>query len=85
MKITICRLISYELSKGEKDEIVERLWKNWEELNVEHQAYSHRVIVVEGMKRRKEGIEERMMEIEKLIEQFRGEVVFVDKRDFKFE
>ena len=78
-------LKSYELSKAEKDEIVARLWQSWEEYNVQHQAFAHRKIVVEGMKKRKEEIEVRMGELERLIEQFRGETVLVDKRDFKFE
>lgn len=80
-----CKLSSYELSKAEKDEIVERLWSNWETLNSEHQRFSHRKTVVEGMKRRKAELEARMVDIEKLIDQFRGDTVVVDKRDFKFE
>ena len=64
---------------------MERLWKNWENLNYEHQRFSHRKVVVEGMQRKKRQLEERMAEIENLIDQFRQETVVVDKRDFKFE
>ena len=65
--------------------MIARLWKNWEELNFEHQSFAHRKLVVEGMKLRKEQIEERMMQVEALMEQLRGECVMVDKRDLKFE
>jgi len=80
-----CILIRYTLTKAEKDEIVNKLWGNWEDLNTEYQEFTHKKVLCEITKARKLEIESRMQQIENLIDQLKMEHVAIDKRNFKFE
>ena len=73
------------LSKGEKDEMIERLWDKWEKLNIEYQNFTHKKTLCEITKERKLMIESRMMQLENLIDSLHVENICVEKRGFKFE
>lgn len=70
------------LPEEERQELIDGLKKKWEVVHREYQTITHSHIDSHGLKRKKEGCEAQLAQIEKDIEKLQKNYIFVDTQNF---
>jgi ribosome recycling factor len=70
------------LPEDERQELIDGLKKKWEVVHREYQTITHSLIDSHGLKRKKEGCEAELKQIEKDIEKLQKAYIFVDTTSF---